>query len=63
MKFESLGTHRWPAVFEEPEGVITVDGTQWNLSVYVNGILIHEHSGSNAYPAQWRQLTQLFCIS
>ena len=63
MKFESLGTHRWPIVFEEPEGVITVDGTQWNLSVYANGKLIHEHGGSNAYPAQWRQLTQLFCIS
>ncbi|WP_214759611.1 hypothetical protein [Exiguobacterium sp. s129] len=63
MKFESLGTNRWPAVFEEPEGVITVDGTQWNLSVYANGKLIHEHNGSNAYPDQWRQLTQLFCIS
>lgn len=63
MTFESLATHRWPIVFEEPEGIITVDGTQWNLSVYANGKLIHEHSGSNAYPAQWRQLTQLFCIS
>ncbi|WP_214820907.1 MULTISPECIES: hypothetical protein [unclassified Exiguobacterium] len=63
MKFESLGTHRWPAVFEEAEGIITVDGTQWNLSVYANGKLIHEHVGSNAYPDQWRQLTQLFCIS
>lgn len=63
MKFESLGTHRWPIVFEEPEGVITVDGTQWNLSVSANGKLVNEHSGSNAYPAQWRQLTQLFCIS
>ena len=50
-------------MFEEPEGIITVDGTQWNLRVYANGKLIHEHSGSNAYPAQWRQLTQLFGIS
>ncbi|MCT4785815.1 hypothetical protein ACFQO8_02360 [Exiguobacterium aestuarii] len=63
MTFESFGTNRWPVMFEEPEGVTTVDGTQWNLSVYANGKLIHEHSGSNAYPAQWRQLTQLFGIS
>ena len=63
MTFESLGTNRWPAMFEEPEGVITIDGTQWNLSVYANGKLIHEHSGSNAYPDQWRLLTQLFGIS
>ncbi|WP_214694099.1 hypothetical protein [Exiguobacterium sp. s160] len=61
--FHLLGTNWWPTVFEELEGVRTLDGTQWNLSVYANGKLIHEHSGSNAYPDQWRQLTQLFCIS
>ena len=63
MTFESLETNRWPAMFEEPEGVITIDGTQWNLSVYANGKLIHEHSGSNAYPCEWEQVTRLFGIA
>lgn len=61
--FHLLGTNWWPTVFEELEGVRTLDGTQWSLSVYTNGTLIHEHHGSNAYPSEWEQVTSLFGIA
>lgn len=61
--FHLLGTNWWPTVFEELEGGPTLDGTQWSLSVYTNGTLIHKHHGSNAYPSEWEQVTSLFGIA
>ncbi|TCI55071.1 hypothetical protein EVJ25_03865 [Exiguobacterium sp. SH1S4] len=61
-RFVALSSHRWPEVFEE-KGYYTTDGTQWSLVVKRHGKLIHQHSGSNAYPSSWKAVTELFGIS
>lgn len=61
-RFVSLVSHRWPEVFEE-KGYFTMDGTQWNFTVKRNGKLLHQHSGSNAYPSNWKAVIELFGIS
>lgn len=61
-RFASLVSHRWPEVFEE-KGCLTIDGTQWSFTVNRHGKLLHQHSGSNAYPSNWKAVTELFGIS
>lgn len=61
-RFVSLVSHRWPEVFEE-KGYFTMDGTQWNFTVNRHGKLLHQHGGSNAYPSNWKAVTELFGIS
>lgn len=61
-RFVSLSSHRWPDEFAE-KGCYTLDGTQWSLVVKRQGKLLHQHSGSNAYPSSWKAVTELFGIS
>ncbi|MCC5891871.1 hypothetical protein [Exiguobacterium sp.] len=61
-RFVSFSFHRWPDEFVE-KGYYTTDGTQWSLVVKRHGKLLHQHSGSNAYPSSWTAVTELFGIS
>jgi len=58
-QFAAIHTENWKPKYFDPD---ILDGEQWDLTVrYTDGSKL-EHSGSNAYPANWNALLDFFRI-
>lgn len=62
--FAELHVGEWRKYYStERFGYVVMDGTQWKLKIeYNNGHKTFTRSGSNAYPYNFRNLTELFGI-
>lgn len=53
VRFSKIHTEYWNAEYNNAD---ILDGEQWNLTVHYSDGFKSKHSGSNAYPENWREL-------
>ncbi len=55
--YAKLYLHEWKKSFKDYD---VLDGTQWELEISLTGRRKRSYSGSNAYPAYWKELLKIF---